>query len=184
MPAVCCAQRALSLADFQVVCQQGVVIMNIGDALYNAVHDYPGGAGSMAPRMGISESSLTKKVNPNYPMAHPSPEEMARICELSNDKGPLIAFAARLGCVVLPAPHVSAGEDCTAAHQLAGTVKEFGDFVVEASKDLADNQCTRVELRKIQREGLEAIAAIHRLCALADEMHEAGKPGAQRRVRS
>lgn len=158
--------------------------MNIGDALYNAVHDYPGGAGSMAPRMKISESSLTKKVNPNYPTAHCSPEEQVRICELSGDKGPLIAFAERLGCVVLPAPHVLAGEDCSAAHELAGTVKEFGEFVVEASKDLADNQCTRVDLRKIQREGLEAIAAIHRLCALAEQMHEAGKPAAQRKGRT
>lgn len=32
--------------------------MKVKDALYHAVHDYPGGAASLAPRMGVSASTL------------------------------------------------------------------------------------------------------------------------------
>lgn len=147
--------------------------MNIADALYNAVHDYPGGVASMAPRMKLSDSSLTKKVNPNYPQAHCSPEEQARICELSGDRGPLIAFAERLNCLVLHMPELGESDvDAKLAQQMALTVKEFGDFMVESGQNLADNRCTATELRRIQREGLQAIAAIQRLCALAASMHQ------------
>lgn len=33
--------------------------MNLADAAYNTVHDYPGGASSLAPRLGMSSHMLS-----------------------------------------------------------------------------------------------------------------------------
>ncbi len=41
--------------------------MNIVDAAYHTVHDYPGGANALAPRMGIkSPAVLNSKVKSEY----------------------------------------------------------------------------------------------------------------------
>ncbi|WP_341772648.1 phage regulatory CII family protein, partial [Burkholderia pseudomallei] len=44
--------------------------MNIIDAAYAVVHDYPGGSESLAPRLGMSAAVLRNKVNPNNATHH------------------------------------------------------------------------------------------------------------------
>ena len=45
--------------------------MNIIDAAYHTVHDYPGGATALALRLGIkSPAVLNSKVNPNTDTHH------------------------------------------------------------------------------------------------------------------
>ncbi|MFH7611555.1 hypothetical protein RA272_29150, partial [Pseudomonas syringae pv. tagetis] len=39
--------------------------MNVTDAAYDTVHQYPGGSEALAPRLGMSAAVLRGKVNPN-----------------------------------------------------------------------------------------------------------------------
>ena len=60
--------------------------MNILDAAYNTVHDYRGGANSLASRMGIkSPAVLNSKVNPNTDTHHLSLLEASKLMALTGD---------------------------------------------------------------------------------------------------
>lgn len=149
--------------------------MNITDALYRAAHDYPGGIEALAVRMRISPSSLAHKVSPNYPGAHCSPGEMAQICEFTSDHSPLQALAGQLGYQLLPI--VQQGEvDSEFTLRLARTVKEFGEFISEISTDLADGKVTDNELKRIERELADMVAASQALYAVAARINSAAKP--------
>lgn len=148
--------------------------MDITIALQRAVKTFPMGTGALAARMGLAVSSLLHKVSPTYATAHVSPEEMAEIMEVTGDHGALHALAGRLGYVLMPAPGAEFGD--TSMEALAATVAEFGQFVAEASRGLADGKVSDNERMRIEREGADALAAIERLIALAAKMNQAGKP--------
>lgn len=149
--------------------------MDITRALYRAVHGYPKGTEALAACLAMPRTSLLHKVNPQYPGAHCSPEEAAQIMVETGDHGAHHAQGALLGYIHLPAPQAT--ECCDATTQaLAASVREFGEFVARAAADLADGRCTTNELAAIEREGAEAIAAIHALMRVAAAMHRAGMP--------
>ena len=150
--------------------------MNITDALYRAVHSYPGGSESLAPRMGMRASSLDHKVSPTYPGAHCSPEEMAAIMELTGDHGPLQALAMRLGYSLLPLSRPGTQVGLEVVRQLAAAVREFGEFIGEISNDLADGQVSDNELRRIQHELADMMGAAQSLYGLAARMNHDAKP--------
>ncbi|GGX33153.1 hypothetical protein GCM10007242_45300 [Pigmentiphaga litoralis] len=149
--------------------------MNITDALYHAVHSYPGGAEAMAVRMGISSSSLQHKVNPAYPKAHCSPEEQAMICELANDRGPLIAFAARLDCIVLPLPAVDGAHDEDLMRRTSAACVEFGELITEVGFTTADGRVTDNELRRVEAGITDLTRALHTLLAGLQAMNQRDK---------
>lgn len=149
--------------------------MNITDALYRAAHQYPGGLEALALRMGISSSSLAHKVSPTYPGAHCSPQEMAAIMEFTDDHGALQALAGRMRYMLLPM--VPEGEiDGQFAQRLAGTVKEFSEFITEISQDLADGRVTDNELKRIERELADLTREASALYALAARVNRDAKP--------
>lgn len=149
--------------------------MDITRALYRAVHGWPHGTEALAAAVGMPRTSLLHKVSPTYAGAHCSPEEAVRIMLETGDHGAHHAQGALLGYIHLPAPALDdAGDETTQA--LAASVREFGEFVTRAATDLADGRCTGNELAAIEREGADAIAAIHALMRLAAAMHRAGMP--------
>ncbi|MEY2686585.1 MAG: hypothetical protein RL375_783 [Pseudomonadota bacterium] len=149
--------------------------MNITDALYRAAHNYPGGLEALAMRMGISASSLAHKVSPNYPGAHCSPTEVVMIMEFTSDHSALQAMAGRMRYMLLPM--VPDGEmDGEFAQRLAGSVKEFGEFIAEISSDLSDGRVTDNELKRIERELAEMQSATAALYALAARLNRDAKP--------
>ena len=150
--------------------------MNITDALYRAVRGYPGGAESLAPRMGISSASLSHKVSPNYPGAHCSPEEMMQVCELTHDHGPLQAAASQLGYALLPLEQ-GAEVDAEFSARLAADVKEFGDFIGDVSATLADGKVTDNELKRIEADLSKMLTATMQLYAWVVVKNKACKPG-------
>lgn len=157
--------------------------MHIVDALYRAAHNYPhGGIDALASRLGISANSLQHKVNPTYPGAHCSPGEMAQIMELTGDHSALQALAARLGYVLLQFPQ--GGTEAGFSRELASTVQQFGEFIAEVSQDLVDGLVTTTELRRIEKEGADALHAMQSLMALAAQMHESAKPVSLRTVKA
>lgn len=75
--------------------------MNIGDAAYATVHDYPGGSEALAPRLGMSAAVLRNKVNPNNTTHHLSLAEAQRLVGLTGDKRILHALALEAGDVLV-----------------------------------------------------------------------------------
>lgn len=154
--------------------------MNLTAHLYRAAHNFPPGMGTLASALGVAESSLQNKVSITNPGAHCSPEEMARILELTGDHGALHALNARLGYVALALPRMSDASDDSAVQLMTSSIKEFGELMAETSADLANGQVSDNELKRITKEGVEAIAAIQQLLAYVQQRNEAGKPVALR----
>lgn len=152
--------------------------MDVTLALQRAVKAFPHGSDALAARLRISTTSLLHKVSPTYPGAHCSPEEALAIMEATNDHGALHAMAGQLGYVLLPMPGGEEAGGQIATH-LATTVREFGEFVAEAARDLGEGKCTTNELARVEREGAEALAAIQQLLSLAQQLHAAGRPGGE-----
>lgn len=69
----------------------------IEDAAYNTVHDYPGGAEALAPRMGKSAKVLDSKVNRNEFKHHLTLHEAVQIMGLTGDHRMLRAICRHLG---------------------------------------------------------------------------------------
>src|SRR5690606_24175262 len=60
--------------------------MNILDAAYNTVHDYPGGAAALAPPMGMNSAAvLNSKVNPHTETHHLSLIVASKMMAMTSD---------------------------------------------------------------------------------------------------
>lgn len=145
-------------------------------ALYRAVHGYAHGTEAMAAAMvpPMSAVTLRHKVNPNDVKQFPSPEESIQIQQISGDHGALQVEARELGYVLLKMPVLATAPQSIAKANAA--IKEFSDFLSQATAGLADGRIKDNERKAIESECLEAIAAIQDLMAHIVGLHEAGKP--------
>ena len=136
--------------------------MNMLDSAYNVVHDYAGGAQSLAPRMGKSPTTLAHEVS-GQGSAKLGLLDAAKITHLPGDLRILAAFAANAGQMLVPLPHVVdlASDDCML--RLADTAKEFGELCREVACDLSDGAITDNELGRIDRECGQLMASLHAL---------------------
>lgn len=147
--------------------------MNITAALHTAVHQFKGGTEGLAALMGISVNSLLHKVSPRDASAHCSPDQFVQVCEFTGDMGPLHALNAALGHQALPLLAAS-GAPC--ASELATAMKEASDVFVRASRALEDGRVTENELRRVEREVLEAFGAMSQLIVKLRQIHESARP--------
>lgn len=149
--------------------------MNLLDAAYNVVHDYPGGAQSLAPRMGKSATSLSHEVTATG-TAKLGLLDAAKITQLTGNPLILEVFAMINGKMLLPLPDAAlvAGDECLL--RLADTAREFGELCKEIGADLADNVISDNELDRINRDGGELIASIYALLQSLERRNREGKP--------
>jgi len=77
--------------------------VNVDDAAYRMVHNYPGGSEALAPRMGMNAAVLRNKVNPNNASHKLALEEANLGMGLTGDFSILEAMAAEHGFVLRPA---------------------------------------------------------------------------------
>lgn len=139
--------------------------MNVLDAAHAVGHDYPGGAHALGPRLGMTGRMLANKLNPNDEAHKLMLVEALRMQQLTGDHRILQAEAEELGYALLKLPSVDAGDFASEAMR---TVKEFGDFIGSIEESMRDGKVTPNELRRIERELLEALAhisALHKLIA-------------------
>jgi len=148
--------------------------MNLLDAAYNAVHDYQGGAASLAPRMGKSPTTLAHEVS-GQGAAKLGLLDAAKITQMTGDLRILTAFATNAGQMLVPLPSagMAVGDDCML--RLADTAKEFGDLCREVATDLIDGAISDNELSRIDRECGDLIASLHCLRESLALRNEAGK---------
>lgn len=135
--------------------------MNLRDVAYNVVHDYPGGAASLAPRLGKASSQLNHELAGNG-AAKLGLMDAEKICHLAGDIRILQAFATNMGQMCVPLPHSYLEQGNTLVMEKLGiAAQQFGELCAEVALDLADNKISDNELARIDREAGELIAAVH-----------------------
>lgn len=147
--------------------------MNLRDAAYNLVHDYPGGASSLAPRLGKNSTYLSAEVG-HKGTAKLGLLDACKLTNLTGDLRILNAFAAESSCMVIPLPTVDSG--CNTFEQMAKTAKKFGEFFSSAVDAVSDSQVTANELAHVDRELAEMIVVAQALRTALSKVHESSKP--------
>lgn len=154
---------------------------SILDAAYHVVHDYPGSAPSLAPRLNKSPTTLCHEVTATG-TAKLGLLDAVKVSDLSGDLRILQAWATHAGQMLVPLPTLARQSDeCLA--RVSSTAKEFSDLLAAASTSLADGQVSDNELGRIEREAGELFAAVHALMVAVRERNQAGKPESEKGTR-
>jgi hypothetical protein len=136
--------------------------MSTLDAAFNVVHDYAGGASSLAPRLNMSSTYLSNQVT-GTGTSKLGLLDAEKITRLTGDLRILSSFANNCGQMLVPMPHVVelAGDDCMV--RLADVAAEFGALCREVGTDLADGEISDNELARIDKECGLMVASVHAL---------------------
>ncbi|MDO9235984.1 MAG: hypothetical protein Q7U28_08130 [Aquabacterium sp.] len=155
--------------------------MNLRDAAYNVVHDYPGGAQSLAPRLGKGSTYLSAEVA-GMGTAKLGLLDAEKITQLTGDRRILVAFATNCGQMLVPLPDASAlpNDDCMM--RLADSAREFGELCKEVAGDLVDGEINDNELGRIDKECGQLIASVHALRESLAARNQAAKAARLKRV--
>ena len=88
--------------------------MHLRDVAFNVVHDSPGGAVSLAPRLGKSHTTLAHELN-GTGTAKLGLMDAEKITLLLGDMRILQAYAANCGQMLVPLPDAAVlqGDDCS-----------------------------------------------------------------------
>lgn len=136
----------------------------IEDAAYNTVHDYPGGAEALAPRMGKSAKVLDSKVNPKVWTHHLTLHEAVQIMGLTGDHRMLRAICRHLGYLDPIRAVVYEGiADEQLLELVAAVHSETGDVSRSLVAALADGRVTQREFESFDEQTIEAMTALAEL---------------------
>ena len=139
--------------------------MNIIDAAYHTVHDYPGGATALAPRFGIkSPAVLNSKVNPNTDTHHLSLLEATKMMVITNDYRILQSMNAQLGKVAIDLPQIPECRDTALTDLVLSFGMQGGDVYTLFKTMMADGRITRgeaVDLSKVIHKLHEILAELN-----------------------
>ncbi|MBU9403541.1 phage regulatory CII family protein [Burkholderia multivorans] len=124
--------------------------MNITDAAYAVVHDYPGGSESLAPRLGLSGAMLRNKVNPNNDTHKLSLAEAARIADVTNDDRILEAWARERGYALVEIPSPENCSDGEIIELMAKTWETNGDIGKEIIRTFEDGRVEKHEVLRVK----------------------------------
>ena len=145
--------------------------MNVTDAAYDTVHQYPGGSVALAPRMGMSDATLRGKVNPNTDRNRLALEEADELMAKTGDYRILHALAASHGFVLQRTEAPDAG---TLICSLLAASAAKGDLAELVSKAIRDKVITPNEADAIGRGCATVIAAIVQVAQHANANAVAG----------
>lgn len=144
--------------------------MNIKDAAYNTVHDYPGGSVSLAPRLGMSPAILRNKVNPNVDTHHLTLAEADRMMGITNDHRILHALAANHGHVCVELPNDLPTGDLAILELVTQVWRRNGDVGRAVDDTLADGRVEAHEIKAVETAVYETIQALQVMMARLKEM--------------
>lgn len=123
--------------------------MNLQDAFYQTVHDYPGGCEALGVRMGISGAILRNKANPNASGNTPGLFETDRIVGLTGDYRVLHAFAANHSFVCVKVEKAESASDMGVLELMTKYWSANGEVGTEIMKALEDGRITKDELELV-----------------------------------
>jgi hypothetical protein len=144
---------------------------DIDQAMYDLVHDYPGGAVALAPLVRMNAGTLSNKVNPMMDSHHLTVAEAVQI-QLIRQAFPLFHAEARaFNQIAIPMPSVQPCSDMDIldawAHwhqdtaETAMMIKQILDGVEISKRDLAELK--REIFEDAQRE-LELLQILEAMC--------------------
>lgn len=102
-------------------------------------------------------------------------KRLVQLTLVTNDGRALAALAAEAGYCALPIPALGVVGEIEPESMSA--LHEFSEFMRENSKAFFDRLISKLELRRIEKEGYEAMLAIARVIAVARRQRQAGKKG-------
>ena len=149
------------------------------DAAYHTAHNYPGGVAALALRMGVSDNTLTHKVNPNNTTHHLSLREAMSMQALSGNAAILHAMADALGHACTPiAPAQDGGEPVDTVMRLQVAHADFMRAVADAVRD-GTGSVTPNQARRADHMAQELIACVgHTVAMLRGRMRPPPEPSA------
>jgi hypothetical protein len=140
-----------------------LVMSQLQAAVFDLIHDYPGGTYAAAQRLGKAETTIRHEAKPPPGgFAKAGLLDVNKLMHSSNDLRVLYALCEEHGGVFIPMPQVDpiAGEDVRSAMaRLGGLAKEFGDVMTECSAALADGRVSDNELHRVERQWRELVAS-------------------------
>jgi hypothetical protein len=149
--------------------------MNVKDAIYRAVHDYPGGAEALAPRIGLSPHSLRHMADPNK-QTHGWSLRRFDMLLAHAGIGPLSAMCEEHHGIFVPLGEFADAPHAQVLKQLHQLAKEFGDVprVIEQALKV-DGKISDNELKRIERELAELVGAGASVLAVVRQIHDGRK---------
>lgn len=132
-------------------------VQDVDDAAFRIAHSFPGRVAALAQRMGVSASTLNKKVNPSCESHRLSLGDAVHLQLVAQRYDILYAMASSLDHVCLHMPDADAGE---VGVRLARVGAEVGDVFRVAAKALEDKRITPTERRELSDQVAEAISAL------------------------
>ncbi|WP_244828457.1 phage regulatory CII family protein [Caballeronia sp. TF1N1] len=146
--------------------------MNIADAAYAVAHDYPGGAESLAPRVGMSANILRNKVNPNNTTHHLTLAEAVRMSQITGDSRIAEAIAHELGFTLVQTPRVEDCNDAAIVELMGEAWATHGDVGKEICKTLADGRVEEKEVERVDKTIFKHAAVLFGISARLRGMAE------------
>jgi uncharacterized membrane protein YebE (DUF533 family) len=122
--------------------------MNVDDAAYHVVHDYPGGQAALGLRAGINAALLGNKVRASCSTNVLSLAEAVKITGVTGDHRILAAWAAQENFRLVPVDVADAGSIVSTL--LEQNVRE-GAFARVMGDALADGVITPNEMKSIEK---------------------------------
>lgn len=145
--------------------------MNVTDAAYDTVHQYPGGSEALAPRLGMSAAVLRGKVNPNTDRNLLSLQEADALMARTGDFRILHALCAQHGFVAKRSDAPEAGSLISALLQAAAAKGDLAELVSSA---LDDGRISPNEAAAIARGCAAVMARLVQVSQHADAAAERG----------
>lgn len=149
--------------------------MNVIDAAYHVVHDYPGGAESLGPRIGKSPTTLSHEVA-KVGSAKFGLETAVKVTQLTQDMRILEAFALRCNHMTLPLPELASPDNETCIAELGTILSEVGELVRDTTDSLRDGVISDNEMNRIDRECGMLVASIGHFLTVVRQKHAADNP--------
>lgn len=141
------------------------------DAAYHVVHDYPGGAAALAPRLGKASVTLCHEVKPpSGSMAKFGLTDAVKVSDLADDFRILHSFAQALHhqAVRYEIPECDTAEDVHAC--AAHFTREVAEALLAVNQALTDGRITPNEIHRIEKEVADiapaAVSLVARMRAL------------------
>lgn len=149
--------------------------MNVIDAAYHVVRDYPGGADSLAPRLskagGVLSAEVARRGTAKFGL-----ETAVQVTQLSGDLRILHAFALECGQMCIPLPEAVSLEGNDVLQALGEASQEFADLCREVCSDMADGVISDNDQARIDRARGKLLAKLHQLGAAIRARNLAAKP--------
>lgn len=134
--------------------------MNVEDAAYSVVHDYPGGQGALGERIGMSGALLGNKVRASCPGNVLSLREAVMITGVTGDHRILAAWAAEENYRLVPVDVAEAGDIVST---LLEQNEHEGTFARVLRGAMADGRITEREMRAIEKAGGDVSSVMAKL---------------------